>query len=137
MRDGAKTMQTTMTMVLAVAAGGAFGAVGRYLAVGWVERAVGHGFPYGTLAVNVLGSFVLGVLLEIMALKWSASPEMRAFLVVGVIGSFTTFSTFSLEVVTLMTWGQTAAAAGYVAASVVVCVVGFWLGMTVMRQVLT
>lgn len=130
-------MTPTATMLLAVAAGGACGAVGRYLAVDWVGRVLGHGFPFGTLAVNIIGSVVLGMLVETMALKWSPSTEMRAFMVIGVMGSFTTFSTFSLDVVTLMTRGQTLAALGYVAASVVVCVVGFWLGMAVLRPVLS
>ena len=79
---------------------------------------------------------VLGALVEISALAWSPSPEMRAFLVVGVMGAFTTFSTFSLDAVTLMERGDVAPAAGYVLGSVVLCVLGFWAGLALFRQVL-
>ncbi|MHC8509421.1 MAG: fluoride efflux transporter CrcB [Rhodospirillales bacterium] len=126
-------------MLLAVAAGGALGAVGRYLAAGWAARAFGGawaGFPFGTLTVNVIGSVVLGALIELMALKWSPSPEARAFLVVGVLGAFTTFSTFSMDVVLLITRHQIFTAGAYILASVAVCVLGFWVGMAALRHVL-
>ncbi|MBO6949620.1 MAG: fluoride efflux transporter CrcB [Rhodospirillales bacterium] len=126
-----------MTTILYVAAGGAIGAVGRYGVVSLAGAVLGHGFPYGTLIVNVVGSFVLGVLIEVSALAWSPSPEVRAMIVIGVLGAFTTFSTFSLDVVTLMTRGETAHAMVYVAVSVVVSIAALWAGMTVMRAVLT
>lgn len=87
--------------------------------------------------MNVLGSFVLGALTEIMALSWSVSQETRAFLVVGVLGSFTTFSTFSLDVVYLFERGQTASAAIYIAASVILAITAFVLGMKLLRLILT
>ncbi len=126
-----------LTTILYVAAGGAIGAVGRYGVVSLAGAVLGHGFPYGTLIVNVVGSFVLGVLIEVSALAWSPSPEVRAMIVIGVLGAFTTFSTFSLDVVTLMTRGETAHAMVYVAVSVVVSIAALWAGMTVMRAVLT
>ncbi len=126
-----------MKLILAIAAGGALGAVGRY----WVMARVGHwlgmGFPFGTLAVNIIGSFILGALVEVMTHGWSPSQEMRAFLVVGVLGAFTTFSTFSLDVVTLYDRGEIAAAAGYVIASVILSVSAFFLAMTIFRHALT
>jgi CrcB protein len=126
-----------MKLLLSIALGGALGAVGRYYVVGQVGHWLGLGFPFGTLVVNVLGSFILGALTEIMALSWSVSQETRAFLVVGVLGSFTTFSTFSLDVVYLFERGQTASAAIYIAASVILAITAFLLGMKLLRLILT
>ena len=124
-------------MLLAVAAGGAFGAVARYLVMIQVGHWLGTAFPFATLAVNVLGSFVLGLLVELMALAWSPSPELRAMIVVGVLGAFTTFSTFSMDVVLHMERGELVAALAYVAASVVVCVTAFFAGLHLVRVALT
>ncbi len=126
-----------MKILLSVALGGALGAVSRYYVFVQVGHWLGLSFPYGTLVVNILGSFVLGALTEIMALTWSVSQETRAFLVVGVLGSFTTFSTFSLDVVYLFERGQTTSAAVYIAASVVLAIVAFMLGMRLFRLILT
>ena len=126
-----------MKMILAVAAGGAFGAVGRYLVMSGVGRMLGpHDFPWGTLTVNVVGSVLMGVLIELLALVWSPSQELRAFLVVGVLGAFTTFSTFSLDVVVLVERGQNLFVAAYVAGSVLLCVGGLFAGLQIMRMLL-
>lgn len=125
-----------MQTLLAVAAGGALGAVGRYLAMAQMGRWLGIAFPWGTLSVNIVGSFAMGALIEIMALVWSTGNDMRAFLVVGVLGGFTTFSTFSLDVVTLFERGQSMAAAGYVAASVIAAVAGLVAGLHLFRYIL-
>lgn len=126
-----------MQMILAVAVGGAFGAVARYLVVTGVGRMLGpHDFPWGTLTVNVVGSVLMGVLIELMALVWSPSQELRAFLVIGVLGAFTTFSTFSLDVAVLVERGQNLFVAAYVAGSVALCVGGLFAAMHVMRAVL-
>ena len=85
-------------MVFWVALGGALGASGRYLTGVWAVRLLGHGFPYGTLIVNVFGCFLMGALVEAAALKLSLSQEMRAFLTTGVLGGFTTFSAFALDI---------------------------------------
>ncbi|MDP6953598.1 MAG: fluoride efflux transporter CrcB [Alphaproteobacteria bacterium] len=122
-----------MNTVLAVAAGGAIGAVGRYLVMSGIGHWLGTAFPVGTLVVNVLGSFAMGVLVELGALVWSPSPELRAMLVVGLLGSFTTFSTFSLDVVVLVQRGATLPAMGYIVASVVLCIAGLVLGMSMVR----
>lgn len=124
------------SLLIAVAAGGAVGAVGRYLVVSGVGHWIGHGFPWGTLVVNVLGSIAMGVLVEVMAVVWSPSPEVRALLVVGVLGAFTTFSTFSLDVVVLIDRGELLPALAYILASVVLCVAGLYAGMHGMRAIL-
>lgn len=124
-------------MLLSVAFGGAFGAVARYLLMSGLGHWLHAGFPYGTLVVNVIGSFALGAMIEISGLVWSPSPEMRTFLVVGILGSFTTFSTFSLDVFYLIERGQASAAALYIVASLVLAVGGLYAGLMVFRQILT
>ena len=109
-------------MTLSVASGGAIGAVSRYWISSFVFKAVGGGFPWATLSVNVLGCAILGVLIQLMALTWSPSQQMRAFLTVGILGALTTFSTFSLEAVLLIERGDWVNAALYVLLSVVLCI---------------
>ncbi len=123
-------------MLLAVAAGGAVGAVGRYLVVSAVGHIFGTSFPLGTIVVNVVGSFVLGALIEALALAWSPPPELRAMLVVGVLGAFTTFSTFSMDVVLLYERGALGQAALYIAASVILSIAAFFLGLHLLRSAL-
>ncbi|MBC8269270.1 MAG: fluoride efflux transporter CrcB [Rhodospirillaceae bacterium] len=124
-------------MLTSIAFGGAFGAVFRYLMMSGIGHFLHAGFPYATLAVNVLGSFVLGSLIEIMAISWSPGQEMRSFLVVGVLGAFTTFSAFSMDVVFLIERGQLTSAGGYIALSVILSVAGVFAGMMMFRQILT
>jgi len=120
--------------LLLVAAGGAAGAVARYLVVVGVGAVAGGGaFPFGTLTVNVVGSFILGALVEGGALLFTLGPELRAFVVVGVLGAFTTFSTFSMETVLLFERHTNVLAAAYVAASVVFSVGAFLIAMRVVR----
>ena len=126
-----------MKMLLAVAAGGAVGAVGRYLAMSQAAKWFGTGFPAGTLAVNVIGSFVLGVLVELMALAWSPSQELRAVLVVGVLGAFTTFSTFSLDVALHWERGELSLVAVYIVASVALSVGALFAGLGLVRGLMT
>ena len=126
----------TVTSLAWVALGGALGAVGRYLAVAAIAALAGGAFPYGTLAVNVAGCFVLGLLTEAMAAAWPASQEVRAFLVAGLLGAFTTFSAFSLDTVDLVERGHLAAAAAYVLASVALSILALAAGLKAMRLVL-
>lgn len=126
----------TVTSLAWVALGGALGAVGRYLAVAATAALAGGAFPYGTLAVNVAGCFVLGLLTEAMGAVWPASQEMRAFLVAGLLGAFTTFSAFSLDTVDLVERGHLAAAAAYVLASVALSILALAAGLKAMRLVL-
>ncbi len=124
-----------MKLLFAIAAGGALGAVARYALASNVSKWLGLGFPYGTLTVNVLGSFLLGLLVELMALKWSVGLEVRAFLVVGVLGAFTTFSTFSLDTMVLYERGELGLAFLYVVTSVVLSVGALFLALLLVRQV--
>lgn len=123
-------------MIGFIAAGGAAGAVARYAMMSAVGHWIGTGFPWATLSVNVIGCFVMGALAEAFALAWSASPEIRAFLTVGFLGSFTTFSAFTLDVNLLMAQGRLMPAALYVAASVLLTILAFFAGMAVLRQIL-
>jgi CrcB protein len=91
-----------MNMILAIALGGGLGSVARHYAIAATNGILGGGFPYGTLLVNVLGSFIIGALMESMALKWQVPLETRAFLVTGFLGGFTTFSAFSFDVLKLV-----------------------------------
>ena len=125
-----------MKLVLAIALGGAVGAVGRHYVSVAMTLLMGHGFPWGTLVVNIVGSFLMGVLIETMALVWSPTAEMRALLTVGVLGAFTTFSTFSLDVATLYERGATPQLALYIAASVALSIFALFAGLRLMRLVL-
>lgn len=127
----------TASHLLYVALGGALGAVGRYTAMTAVGTVFGHSIPLGTLFVNVVGSFILGVFVEVSALVWSPSPELRAMIVIGVLGAFTTFSTFSLDVVTLIARGDHGHAFVYVIASVVFSIGALWAGMTLTKLIVT
>lgn len=121
-------------MILAVAAGGAVGAVGRYLIAAQALRLLGPNFPWGTLTVNVLGSFAMGVIVELSALRMSLSPPSRAFLVIGLLGGFTTFSAFSLDVSVLLERNEVGRAALYALMSVVLSVGALFAGLAVTRS---
>lgn len=124
-----------MKTILAIAAGGALGALGRHFLAYQVNALIGHGFPWGILVCNVLGSFAMGLLVEASALIWSPSPELRAFVAVGVLGAFTTFSTFSLDIVLLLQRGDMLKAGLYVTASVLCGVIGLFAGLHLIRAV--
>lgn len=124
-----------MKLILAIAAGGACGAVARHFFAAQVMHWMGAGFPWGILAVNILGSFLMGVLIETMALVWSPAQEVRAFLIVGCLGAFTTFSTFAMDIVLLYERGQALGAAIYIASSVGLSVLALIGGLHLMRVV--
>lgn len=123
-----------MNLVLAIGAGGALGSMLRYGLSTAVQRASAATFPLGTLAVNVIGSFVIGVLYVWLIERSGARPELRAFLIVGVLGGFTTFSSFSLETVTLLMQASYARAVLNVLLSVALCLGGTLLGVVLGRQ---
>jgi len=125
------------TMIMYVALGGAVGAVGRYGVMSMVGAVAGIGFPYGTLSVNIIGSLILGIFIEISALAWSPSHEIRTLVVVGVLGSFTTFSMFSLDVINLVTRGETISALIYIGSSVLFSIGAIWLGIMLTRLIIT
>ena len=108
----------TPQFIVAVAAGGALGSVVRYLVgIGW-GKLFGTDFPWGTLIINVTGSFLIGAFIGLFAAKWDLSQAMRIFLTVGICGGYTTFSTFSLDAYYLMERGQIWASSAYLVASV-------------------
>lgn len=126
-----------MPLILWIAAGGAVGASGRHLMNVYAGRLLGTDFPWGTFIVNVAGSFVMGMFITAMALKFQTSLEMRAFLTTGLLGGFTTFSAFSLDFITLFERKQHGLAALYAAGSVGLALVAIFAGMALMRAVLS
>lgn len=121
------------TLVL-IAAGGSLGAVLRYLASDLVSSFAGKEFPYGTLFVNVTGSLLIGLLSVLLVDRLALDPEWRAALLVGVLGSYTTFSTFSLDTLNLIEQGNIGAAMTNMIFSVLICLAAAWVGITVARQ---
>ncbi|MEE8394767.1 MAG: fluoride efflux transporter CrcB [bacterium] len=121
--------------VLAVALGGAVGAATRYLVSGWVQNAAGGAFPLGTLAVNVAGSFIIGVVLQLATGRVVFSPEARLLLTTGFCGGLTTFSTFSHENLALLQNQYWLAAGGNTLLNVLVCLAATYLGLATARLV--
>ncbi len=120
-----------MTRLLAVALGGAFGAVSRYLISGWVARLTHESpFPYGTLAVNVTGSFLLGLMMGLGGEgRLMLPPAVRVVVGIGFLGAFTTFSTFSYETVEALRIGDLRVAAGNVVISFATALAACWAGL--------
>ena len=121
---------------MAIALGGALGAVARHFISHWSVVVLGNGFPWGTLTVNVVGCFALGVVVEVMALVWSPAADWRAFLTVGVLGAFTTFSAFALDISILHERGEMLQAILYVTVSVAGSIAAIFAGMSLTRAVL-
>lgn len=113
---------------------GALGCMARYFVSGWTYALLGRGFPYGTFAVNLLGSFLLGLIMEGSLRSTLLSPELRMGITVGFLGGFTTFSTFSLETFRLLEEGSLLQAGANVFFNVVVCIVCAALGIFLARQ---
>lgn len=125
-----------LQLIAAVALGGAVGSVGRYLVGIGAGKIFGIDFPWGTLIINIAGSFLIGVFVECFALRWDFPQAMRVFLTVGICGGFTTFSTFSLESFLLIERGQYGPAAVYIAASVVLSLAALFGALHLMRTLL-
>ena len=123
-----------MNHILAIAVGGALGSVLRFLASTWTYGRFGSDFPYGTLAVNVLGSLLMGLLYTLLVERSALDPIWRAGLVVGVLGGFTTFSAFSMETVNLIAGGELPKALVNILASVCLCLTATWIGVVSGRQ---
>jgi CrcB protein len=122
-----------VSTLLSVAAGGAIGASARYLLGLGMVRLVGFGFPWGTLMANVLGCFLMGVLIELMALRWTVHQDLRAFLALGVLGGFTTFSSFSADFANLVARNDYLDAGLYFAASVFISIAALFAGLALVR----
>jgi len=123
-----------MKQLFAIAAGGALGSVLRYGLSTWVHSFAGRGFPYGTLAVNVLGCLAMGFLFVLLVERMGENSVLRAGLLIGVLGGFTTFSAFSIETFSLIEQGALVKATGNMAASLVLCIGATWLGVLLARQ---
>lgn len=124
-----------MLQVIAIACGGAFGALSRYFIIGIVTDWLGKDFPFGTLFVNVLGSFLIGILYVVVVLKMHLSPELKSILVVGFLGAFTTFSTFSLEAFNFISQGLLLSAVTYILSSVILCILAVWAGVSLAKLI--
>ena len=122
-----------LIQVIVIATGGAIGALLRYWMSIWVYSFAGQDFPYGTLAVNVSGSLLIGFL-YILIERMGLGIEWRAALLIGLIGAFTTFSSFSLETLNLFEQGEQLKAAMNIVLSVVLCLFATWLGILAARQ---
>jgi CrcB protein len=122
-----------MPIVLWVALGGAIGSAARHGVNVWAGRMLGAGFPWATLAVNVIGCFAMGILIELMARKLDVSLETRAFLATGILGGFTTFSAFSLDFALLVERKSYALAGAYAASSVALSLAAAFAGLHLVR----
>ena len=124
-----------MTQLLGIMLGGAIGALLRYFVSNGVYIWLGRSFPYGTLAVNVFGSFLMGVLTILFIEKADLSEVLKLTLLVGFLGAFTTFSTFSMDTLNLINQGQIVRAFLNMFLNVGICVFAVWIGVIVGRQI--
>ena len=124
-----------MKHLVFIALGGACGALARYWLYVLVHGTAPVKFPWATLAVNCLGSFAIGIAYVLIVERGAVHPDWRSVAMIGFLGAFTTFSTFSLEALALVEAGQMATAAAYVALSVTACLLAVWSGMTLVRLV--
>jgi CrcB protein len=122
-----------MGTIFAVGVGGGLGALARYYIAGWVQPA-GASFNWGIFAVNISGGLLMGLIVEASALKLNLSPDLRTFLTVGILGGYTTFSTFSLDSALLLQRGEYGQAAAYVIGSVVLSILALFAGLWIVRS---
>jgi CrcB protein len=123
-----------MLQLIAIAAGGALGALARYGMSSAVYAWLGRGFPWGTLAVNLLGSFLMGLLFVLLIERLSWAPEWRGAILIGFLGAFTTFSTFSIETLNLLEEGAMLTAFLNMLVSVWLCILVCWAGVILGRS---
>ena len=122
-----------MINIFAIGIGGFIGAVLRYLCTGWIYRLAGTSLPWGTLVVNVAGSYILGFFLVFEMNRLTLSPAVRNFVAIGILGAFTTFSTFSYEAVNLIQNQLYIKALFYILLNVIVSIIAVWVGMITAR----
>lgn len=124
-----------MKDLLLIALGGAAGALCRHGLVNVIKLSTTGHFPYGTLAVNIIGSFCIGMMYVLITERLALHPDWRNVLVVGFLGAFTTFSTFSLEAVALLENGHVATAAAYILGSLFICILAAWAAIVLTRLI--
>jgi len=122
-----------MEIAIAVGLCGALGCLSRYYLSGWVYAILGRGFPYGTFVVNIVGAFIIGLLMEFGLRSTLIPPTLRVGLTIGFLGGLTTFSTFSYETFRLLEEGDFITASASVILSVLVCLLFTWIGITTAR----
>jgi fluoride exporter len=122
-----------MRLLILATLGGAIGSGARHLVNISMTRALGPAYPWATLTVNVVGSFLMGFLVDMIMRRFGGSPEMRTFLATGILGGFTTFSAFSLDVANLIGRGDHTTAVGYIAASVAISLLALYAGLALSR----
>ncbi|HMH65058.1 MAG TPA: fluoride efflux transporter CrcB [Rhizomicrobium sp.] len=123
-----------MGTVFAVGVGGGIGALARYYIAALVQPA-GAAFNWGIFVVNISGGLLMGLIVEASALKLNLQPDVRAFLTVGILGGYTTFSTFSLDSVLLLQKGEYATAAAYIVGSVALSILALFAGLWIVRVI--
>jgi CrcB protein len=124
-----------MGVVVAVGVGGGLGALIRYFLAGAIQPSWWPGFPFGIFVVNITGGLVMGLITGLAALKIQMTPEVRAFLTTGILGGYTTFSTFSLDSALLMERGAYMQAAAYIVGSVVLSIAALFAGLWIVRAI--
>jgi CrcB protein len=123
-----------MNMLIAIAVGGGIGSLARHFLSAAITSVFGAAFPWGIFVVNVLGGFLMGVIVELSALKFDLTLEMRAFLTTGLLGGFTTFSTFSLDASLLIQRGDWPGAMLYVIGSTLLSILALFAGLYLVRS---
>ncbi|MBL7996298.1 fluoride efflux transporter CrcB [bacterium] len=118
---------------LLIGIGGAIGAIGRYTLQGIVYQFTGTGFPYGTWVVNMIGCFLIGLFVELTDNRYYVDPQIRIFITVGILGGFTTFSTFGYETFSLLRDGEFMRASYNIVSSVLIGLAAVWLGFITAR----
>ena len=122
-----------MRLLILATLGGALGSAARHLVNVGIGRTFGSSYPWSTLTVNIVGSFLMGFLVDMIMRRFGGSPEMRTFLATGILGGFTTFSAFSLDVSNLIGRGDSASAIGYIVASVALSLAALYAGLALSR----
>jgi CrcB protein len=129
-----KLWEARLNQLLAIASGGAVGALFRYWVSIGIYQLFGRGFPYGTLVVNTIGSLAMGFFYALMLERMVLTPELRGALLIGFLGAFTTFSTFSIETLNLLEQAEYLKAGLNILISVVACLLACWFGLVIGRQ---
>ena len=125
-----------MSIYIAIALGGSLGAISRYWVYTSMHRWLGQDFPYGVITVNIIGSVAMGFLSVLLVQRFQVSEEVRIGLLLGFLGSFTTFSAFAMDTLNLLNTGALLKAMSYVLLSVFFCTLGAWAGLATAKQMI-